>query len=436
MFSEVRLDFAARRWPQLGNFARGLTNYAGAELAGRVVRLLTTVIIARRLAPDIVGEAALVLTIFEIVGVLERTGTGQRIIVSTPGELARTCNAAQYLYQRWTVLLIGAQLLVALGLARWFGRPLAGELLAALSLVYPFMAFGHVQYHLAMRAGFTGRLARISAVQNIVDQLLTAVLLLAWPSPWSVVLPKLLTAPLWLVMARRAHPWRRDPSAGQPALRGLVRFSVSILAAEAMSTLRTQGDNLIIVAMMGTRALGIYYFAFNAGLGIVSSLVGAFRAVAFPMLSGARRGRERVAALRRIALLGGALFVPLVILQSLAAPRYVPIVFGRHWAFAAPLIATLCLAGLPLFGAALMTSWLRAEARVSADAASSAISCSGALGGLYLGARYGSLREAALGLVVGQSLAFAFNASRVFGVALRGPRLSPPPIETVERNFA
>jgi O-antigen/teichoic acid export membrane protein len=404
--------------PHFAQLARGLGSYGSAEVATRFVRLATTVVIARSLAPEIVGEAALALTVFELVRVLERIGTGQLIVQATTDELPATCNSVQRFYAGWTGALMIAQLLVAAALALAFHQPTAAAMLAVLTLVYPFMAGGHVQFFLAMRAGLVTSLARIGACQSIADQMLTAALLLLWPSPWSIVLPKLLTAPLWLILARRAAPWRPDRAAGFTPAKRLLRFAGPIMLADGMSALRTQGDNLIIAAILGTSALGTYYFAFNAGVGIVSSLVTAFGTVAFPMLCAAKVGAARIGMLRRLVLGGAAVFLPIVALQALAAPLYVPLVFGAHWAFAAPLIALLCLAGLPLLVAQITGCWLRAEGRVGTDAANSTLTCMLALGGLSLGAHFGGLHLAVVGLIAGQTLGALWNGARILLPAL------------------
>jgi len=401
----------------------GLGAYGGAELITRIVRLGATVVIARQLAPEIVGQAALALTLFEIVRVLARTGVGQRIIACDEAELAATCNTAHGLFWAWSSLLVLVQLAVAATLWLGFDQVAAATMLAMLSLVYLWMPGGLVQCHLAMREGLTTRMARTGASQAIADHMLTAVLLLAWPSPWSVVLPKLLTAPIWLIMTRRNRPWSADPSAGRVPVSAMARFSGAVLLAEALFAVRTQCDNLIVAAMLGTSALGTYFFAYNAGIGIVSSLVTAFGTVAFPMLCAARQGVDRGQAMARIAVIGAALFVPIILLQTLAAPFYVPIVFGDHWSPAANLVAILCLTGLPLFLTMLTTLWRRAEDQVVSDAASHAIVCVAALSGLAIGARTGSLEAAAIGLVLGQSLATVFNTLRVARLAI-APRNS------------
>lgn len=398
---------------------RGFGAYGGAELANRGIRVIATVVIARQLAPEIVGEAALALTLFELVRVLNGIGVGQRIIAAAQGELAAVCNTAHRLFWIWAMVLVAIQFAVAAVLWIGLGAAVPAAMLAMLALVYPVMPAGLVQCHLAMREGRNGALARTTASQNIADHVLTAALLLAWPSPWSVVLPKLLTAPIWLVMTRRNRPWQPDPRAGQACWRGMVRFGGGVLLAEGLTALRQQGDNLVIVATMGSSALGTYYFAYNAGLGIVTSLVGAFGTVSFPMLCAAPSGPRRLAVLRSILIGGAALFVPLVAAQSLLAPLYVPIVFGAHWAFAAPLIAIMCLAGLAQLASVITANWLRAEGRVGSDAGRSLLGLTLALGGLTLGARTGSLTAAVIGLVTGTLLAAAISAAITLAPVLR-----------------
>ncbi|ARN82076.1 oligosaccharide flippase family protein [Methylocystis bryophila] len=396
----------------VGKILRGFSAHGGAEMANRVVRLAATVVIARRLAPDIVGEAALALSLFEMVRVFASTGVGPKVIACHEEELAATCNTAYRLFWMWSGLLVVCQLAIAWVLAHVYGRPVAGAMLATLSITYLLTPGGDVQLRLALREGLNGPVARVFATQAIADHLMTAGLLLAWASPWSIVLPKLLTAPLWLIMMRSARPWRYNPKAGSSPVRDMLKFGGGVLASELLTAVRTQGDNLIIAATMGTSVLGAYYFAYNAGIGISSSLVRAFALVAFPMLCAAKSGEESLSALRHVGVVGAAVFVPIVALQSFGAPYYVPLIFGERWSFAAPLIALMCLAGLPLLLSSVTTCWLRAQGRVHADAANSFVICVTALGGLFLGARFGSLEVAVIGLVAGQALGALFGAAR------------------------
>jgi len=374
---------------------KGLAAFGAAELSVRLVRLVTVVLIARQLAPDIVGIAALTLTAFELIRVFANIGIGQQIIAADADRLDALCNSAHRIFWIWCGLVAAIQLLVAGILAFGFGQTLSGQMLAMLALVYLFMPGGLVQCFLLMREGRAATTAKTAATQTIADHLLTAALLVIWPSPWSIVLPKLLTAPIWLLLTRRARPWKVDLAAGFIPARTLMRFGVSVLATDMMLAMRGQMDKLIVAATLGVSSLGTYFFAFNAGIGVSSSLISAFGTVALPWLCAAPAGRARLRKLHSVILLGSALFLPLILMQALLAPYYVPIIFGANWEHAVPLISILCLAGIPMLFTAITTAWLRANGRPEIDAKAGLASCLTALGGLYIGTQFGGIESAA-----------------------------------------
>lgn len=404
---------------------KGLASYGSAEMAVRLVRLVVVLLIARRLAPDIVGVAALTLSVFELVRVLANIGVGQQIIAADAGLLDATCNTAHRIFWGWCVGVAGVQLVASLILGVVFHQVMAGEMLAVLSLVYLTMPAGLVHCYLLIREGRASTTARTSAAQTIADHLLTALLLSIWPTAWAIVLPKLLTAPIWLVMTRRARPWSVNPKAGFIASRSLFAFGATVLATEMIIAARGQLDKIIIASMLGVTALGTYFFAYNAGIGIVSSLISAFGTVVYPSLCNAKGAAARTHALRIALLIGSGIFLPVIAVQSGLSWLYVPLVFGPKWAHAAPLIGVLCLGGIPMILAALTTDWLRSEGRAGFDAFANALSCGLALGGLALGTLSGSLLISAMCWVSGLSLGVLPYTLRVLGRGLEQTNSTP-----------
>lgn len=405
-----------RRW-QAGDgsaLLRGLGAYASAEVLVRIVRLGTVVAIARKLSPELVGAAALALSLFELVRVLAGAGIGQRIIAATDDMLAATCNTAHRLFWIWCCCIAALQLAVAGVLA--FSHPGSALMLALLSGVYPMMPGGLVQVFLMMREGRLGETARIGATQTLADHVLTMALVLAWPDPetaaFAIVLPKLLTAPIWLLAVRRARPWAPNAAAGNVPVAGFVRFGAGVLATEMAVAARSQLDKLIIGALLGVKALGLYYFAFNAGLGITNSFVSAFATVLFPWLCRAT-GADRAERYRRGLLTGLCLFLPVTIAQVALAPFYVPLVFGEKWAAASPLVAVLGLGALPMIAAAATTAWLRASERSALDGMASTVASLVSLGALAIGATQ-SLEAAAAAYVGGLAIVLIPFSAFVF----------------------
>jgi lipopolysaccharide exporter len=412
-----RKEFAASG---IAPLIKGMAAYGAAELTVRVVRLVTVVIIARQLEPKIVGLAALTLTLFEIVRVFANIGVGQRIIAASEAELAPLCNTAHRIFWIWCSLVAAAQISIAAVLAFGFGQVTSGQMLAVLAMVYFWMPGGLVQCFLLMREGRAATTAATAATQTITDHLLTATLLVLWPSPWSIILPKLLTAPIWLLLTRRARPWSSKPSMGFAPVRQVFQFGLSVLATDVLLTMRSQLDKLIIAATLGVSALGTYFFAFNAGVGILSSLISAFGTVALPWLCAAPAGLTRRRKLYALILLGSAVFIPAALAQAVLAQWYVPIVFGRHWVSAVHLIAILCFAGIPLLLSTITTAWLRADARPGLDAKAGVVSCAASLGGLFIGTQMGGVEAAAAFWLAGLAIGILPFSGAILTWALRG----------------
>ena len=412
----------------IGQFAstpllRGLVAFGSAEAATRIVRLAALLIVARKVTPEILGTAAMALTLFELVRVLANVGIGQRLILAKEPELPGLCETAHKLFWAVCTGVAAIQLAVAAAMFFLFGLNSAAMLLAFLSLVYFAMPPGLVQIFLTMRENRMARVARITATQNMADSLLTVALVIVWPGAWALVLPKLLAAPVWTVLARRSSPWRPDRSRQSAPLAEFALFGPAILATEMLGAARLQGDKLIIGALLGTEALGIYYFAFNAGLGITQSFVSACNLVVFPHLA-KMRDADLLPEFRKAFAAGLALLAPVVAAQALLAPIYVPVVFGKTWVPATPYIALLACAALPLYAGSLLGARYRAAGRPQSETFVTAMASAAALAGLSIGAAF-SLSWACFGYGAAMAAVFlpAIGASLLGRTATFTPKL-------------
>lgn len=385
------------------SFLRALSVLGGAEVAIRVVRILAVVVIARAISPEAMGAAALALTLFELVRVLANVGIGQQIIVAAEDQLAATCNTARRLLTLWCVAVSVVQIGIAVVVWLAFELGTIAAMLALLAPVYWMMPAGLVQIFLTMRAGAMHKIARITLFQNSADHALTLILVVLFPTPWSLVAPKLLTTPIWLIMARRTTKWKADAAAGTVPTRGFLHLSAGILGSELLTAARGQLDKLIIASALGIGALGTYFFAYGAGLGITLSFVTAFGTVIFSKIGPMQDANDQARAFRHYTKIGMALFLPVTLAQCVLAPIYVPIIFGAHWADSAVLVSILSLGAIPMLLGAAVSGWLRARQQGSVEVAMMALATLGSLGGLAIGAMH-SVEAAAGGYVGGLTL--------------------------------
>jgi PST family polysaccharide transporter len=330
-------------------FLRNIGWMGLSEFFIRLSRLVTTVILARFLSPEDYGLAAIVLTSHEFVRVFTRNGIIDKIIQSDADELEGICRTAYSL--NWliaTVLFVG-QCLAALAIAGFYGntRLIAPICLVSFTyLIYPWVA---VNVGLIRRENRLHILALITSIQISVDNLLTALFALSGWGMWAIVAPKLIVAPLWVGLFLYYHPWRMGQSFTLKYWRRITGFSTRILGIELLTTFRENVDYLLIGHLVGVQALGVYYFAFNAGLGMSLSVINAIRVSLFSDLctlkSNAKQFTQRYTqSLCKIALV----IVPLVVLQASLAPFYVPLVFGSQWVSqgAVPILMVICCSAL------------------------------------------------------------------------------------------
>ena len=375
---------------------RSIAYYGLSEFAQRATRIATTVMIARTLTPIDLGIAASAITVFEIVRIAANAGIGQAVVRAPEERLAGTCVAAHRLGWAVCIGLAVFQAAIAVAAYVWTSRVDVGLMIVALAGVYLMMPAGLVQNYLLQRDARHGAIAAVATTQAVADNVLTIVLAVAGYGPWAIVLPKVLTSPIWLIGMRRARAWSPDRTAEPVAALGILRFALPVLLADLMSTSRMQFDRILVGATLGVEALGIYFFISNAGAGLSHALTTALSNSLYPFFAAV--GAAPRALLERLDASLKRKAVPIagvVLLQACLTPVYVPLLFGARWAEVAWMAGVLCVA---------------AACKVFADAGAQALRAAGATRfefGAILAITMISLMALAAGLQLGLDVGVA-----------------------------
>lgn len=328
-------------------FIRNLGWLSGSEVIIRVFRLGTTVILAHFLTAYDYGLAAVVLTTNEFAQVFTQFGIGTKLIQVEEDKLDALAISAYWL--NWLIYssLFVLQCLASFAIARFYHDNRLILPICTIALVYLAIPIAYVQAILIQRENRLKVFALTNTLQVTLDNLLTATFAFLGFGMWAIVLPKVLVTPIWIVVNYKYHSWRPKGFSTQH-WGEIIRFGRSVLGIELMKTLRNNLDYLIVGWFISIEELGIYYFAFNAGLGISLSFINAISSALFPHLCAARSNwlkfqQRYFSSLKTIALI----IIPVVILQSSLAPIYVPIIFGNKWSVAIPILILICLSAIP-----------------------------------------------------------------------------------------
>ena len=409
-------------------FLRGASWLFSAQLVARVARLGTTLVVARLLVPEQFGVVAVAMTVHELAMVVARFATVPALVRCEEAELDVALRSAWTLNWLLGAALFALQCAIAVPVARAYGSPEIAAPVAVLALSYLLLPLGAVNAALSLRRGDMRPVADAEVRQAVGDMALSVALALAGCGLWSLILPKLAVVPLWIRVHRRASPWRADgfslAGAGP-----LARFGAGVVGVEALGVLRHSIDYLLIGLALGVEALGLYFFAFNAGLGITRGLLSALAAALLPDLCRGDRARAAVNArfVRAATLIVGIVGL-WVLFQTLFAHLYVPLVFGRHWAEAGavPLLVLIGLCGVPMALTESGSQYLRAWGFAGRDLAWNAgYSLAFALA-VALGLEWGTTGVACAVLAVNLANAPLYLALNVAPVYRRDTDGAPP----------
>ncbi|MBT9311318.1 lipopolysaccharide biosynthesis protein [Leptothoe kymatousa] len=320
-----------------------------SQLFIRVIRLASVVVLARVLTAEDYGLIAILFTVTDFANVfIQKGGIAPKLIQADKAELSSLAETAYW--TNWIlccgIFLFQCSMAYPIALFYQNDKLILPIIIAGLAyLINPFYA---VQDALIRRENRLKVGAIASACSAFTQQTTILLLVVMGFGVWSIAISLVLSQFCWLTIYRRNHTW---VPAGKFTLyqwRKIFDFSKFPLGIEMLNYLRSNIDYLLIGRFFSVEQLGLYFFAFNAGLGISLTAINMVSNSVFPYLCEARENLTALKKSYRKSLKVCAMMIfPLVLLQSTLAPFYVPIVFGQKWIPAIPILILICLSALP-----------------------------------------------------------------------------------------
>lgn len=329
-------------------FLRNLSWLGMAEIVYRIFRLLLVAIMARFLSDYDYGLGAIVLTVREFAVNFSNLGIGAKIIQAEEKELNTLCNSAYWL--NWVVFasLFVIQCLVAFPVSWAKNTPEVVLPICVSGIAYLIWPITSIQKTLIQRENRFKIIAITDSLQFSLASIISALFAVMHLGVWAFALPAVMIAPVEVIIYNRYHNWRIKTGFTTKYWRSIWSFGKNLLAISLLKTLRNNLDYLIIFNFLGVKELGIYFFGFNAGLGISLSIINAVNSAILPHLCAVRSEIKefKKTYFHSLKIIARIIF-PFVLLQSTLAPFYVPIVFGQNRVNAIPIIIIVCLSAIP-----------------------------------------------------------------------------------------
>ena len=323
--------------------------------------LIVFLVVSRVISPEEFGFVAFAVAIIGAIGAFSPAGFGdalvQRTDLGTPH-----LNATFWLCLVWGVGLYALAVLSAGPLAAMLGDPMLAVLMPVIGLRLILDLAVVVPSALLNRKMQFRQLALRTLISSVVSLVACLVVLWMGYGLWALVMSQLIGALVVCAVSWLSVSWRPTWGIDRQALRDLSRFGGFASGSRLITTINV--DQLLIGALLGPTALGLFSFARRIFQMLNDVLTGALAAVSYPLLSSMQGEPEKLReTYLATTFLSSVLSFPIFIGFALVADQVVPVVFGAQWQEATPALQAFCAIGLLSCIGILQASLIRAKGR-------------------------------------------------------------------------
>jgi O-antigen/teichoic acid export membrane protein len=310
---------------------RGVSWTAVSQVSTQLVTFVTTVILARLLAPADFGLVGMAALFGGLVMVLGQIGMGAALIHRQQVEQA-DLETVFWAGLAVAITVTGLSFVLA-PLGGWFfHNPAVVAIIRVWSLAYVIDALGSVHRVLMNKEMEFDRLAKTEVGAAAAYASAAVVLALTGAGVWAIVIGQLVRSTVEVALLWRVEHWRPRRRFSKEAFTGLFGFSARVWAFSFVDYARENVDNLAVGRLLGETQLGFYAFAYNAANLPRRQLQNIVGRVTFPAFAKSQDDnpllrRTYLKIIRYISLFA----FPLLAGLALVAPQFVPLLYGDKW---------------------------------------------------------------------------------------------------------
>ena len=332
-----------------------------AQMLGRGLSTVTTLILAYKLGPEalgLVGAATLAINAFQF---LQDIGFDAALVYRR-GDVDDASHTAFFVVIVSSALICLVAALTAPWAASLLRQPIV-PIVRVMALTMLISGLGRVPYILLSRDLSFQRKVFPELAANTIGSLTSIILAFAGVGLWSIVWGEIVRTALTSALVWFVTAWRPRLRFSMQIARELFGYGKHIVLSQTLIFLITNVDNAIVSRYAGSNALGQYQFAYNLSNRPATQITSVLSQVMFPTFAklaggdaGQTRARYYLTTIRFVAWVT----VPIAAATILFAPEFILGLYGEPWAAAILPLQMLAIYGLIRSIAANMGSIFRA----------------------------------------------------------------------------
>ena len=304
-----------------------------AFIGSRAVTVITTIVVARLLAPAEFGLVAAVIVYLALLELIGDLGMKATVVYEQEQGVTRRVDVAFTLNLIVAAAFTLAGVLAAPLIAGLFGFEEHTGLFRLGALSVMITAFGNVPDALLTRELDFRRRTIPQLVRAGVRGVASIALVVAGLEALGLVLGMLIGTLCWSVTLWILTRYRPRLALDREVVRSMISYGAGATMLSVVSVIATRVDQVVIGRVLGPAALGLYSIAFRIPEMLIDSVSWNVSQVAFPALSRqrARDAQGLGAATTTIVRYQSLYAVPVSAGLAVLAPPLIVVLFGSKW---------------------------------------------------------------------------------------------------------
>ncbi len=319
------------------------------NISGRILQLITLIILANLLEPRDFGLMGIVLVTLASLNRFSMLGINQALIQRKEDNIDSFLDTAWSMQLLRGVSIAAIIVLIAPGVAAFFNEPRVTELLRFVAISPLLLGIRNpgivyfekdLEFHKKFAYLFSG---------NVAEFVVALTVGVHTRSVWALVLAFVAADIVHAIGSYLLHPYRPSPVLDISRARELFSYGKWITATNGITFLLSEGDDIVVGWLLGSTMLGYYQIAYRLGNAPASEITGVIGDLMFSFFS---KVQDDLDALRRsyIRTIQVTSFVaaPMTAGIFVVTPTFVRAFLGTEWLPVIAPMRILCLYGFVL----------------------------------------------------------------------------------------
>jgi len=323
---------------------RALMALGAGTFAGRGMRFIRSMILARILTPDQIGLMAIVMSVIMISEALIEVGVKQSVIQNKKGASEEYLNVAWWMQVVRGLILFGIAFIVAPGISSFYGKP---ELLNLLRVAFTAIILRGLispRAHVLEKEYKFGRVVLLIQGSAVLGAIISVILALLMKNVWALVIGFVIEMAILCILSFILVPFVPRFEIDRGSLVELLKFARGMFGLPILTAFSFQAPILVLGKVISEDQLGLYSYAALLSHIPVDLYIRTVAPVVLPVFSEKQDDKKALCrGILHTTRWTSYFVIPLVAFMACLAGKLLLIAYGPKYVAMAVPFAILCL---------------------------------------------------------------------------------------------